>query len=120
MILNIGKKSSRVVSPNTSMQVRRLPLNHETLPTCLAEYRSLVSHVGSIASDFWTAFYDSHNDNLLHPVRIILIPLCELPLVRSSDYLSLCQLTIGHLRSFSVSGQCSSRQRYQSLSHPSI
>ena len=92
MILNIAKKSSQVVSRNTSMQVRRLPLNHGTLPTCLAEYRNLVNHVGVIAGDFWTVFYDSHNDNLLHPIRIILIPLCELPLVRSSDTVSLCAL----------------------------
>ena len=96
------------------------PLNRETLLTRLVEYRSLVSRVGHIAGDFWTDFYDSHNDNPFRPVRIILIPLCELPLVNSPNAISLCQLTSGYFRSFSLSEQCSSRQRYRSLSHPSI
>ena len=102
MILNIAKKSSRVVSPNTSMQVRQLPLNNETLPTCLAEYRSLANHVGSLADDFWTVFYDSHNVNLFHPGRAIVTLLCELPMVRSlipSVCASLYQVTSDSFRS---------------------
>jgi hypothetical protein len=65
------------------MRVRRSPLNHETLLTCLAEYRRLVNHVGRFADDFWTVFYDAHYDNPFQPGRILLIPICELPMVRS-------------------------------------
>jgi len=84
------------------MQVRQLPLNNETLPTCLAEYRSLANHVGSLADDFWTVFYDSHNVNLFHPGRAIVTLLCELPMVRSlipSVCASLYQVTSDSFRS---------------------
>jgi hypothetical protein len=96
-------------------------MNPETLLTRLAEYRNLASRVGPITGDFWTVFYESQNDNLFRPVRIVLIPLCELPLVNSSKSTSLCRLASRYFigRSFSLSEQCGSRLLYQSLSHPS-
>jgi hypothetical protein len=43
----------------------------------------LSSRVGDIAGDLYTVYTDYHDERLFRPLRIILIPLCELPLVRS-------------------------------------
>ena len=50
----------------------------------LAEFRRLASLVGDIAGDLLTAYTDYHDERLFRPLRIILIPLSELPLVRPS------------------------------------
>ncbi|KAI0288520.1 HlyB/MsbA family ABC transporter [Russula brevipes] len=47
----------------------------------IAEYHSLATRVGTRAGDFWSLYFDSHDDRLFRPLRLLMIPLCELPLI---------------------------------------
>ena len=86
-----------------------------------AEFRSLAGQVGDIAGDLWTAYTDYHDERLFRPLRIILIPLCELPLVRSPKSVSSRPVELGsyRLRYSLLSEQSSSRRRYRSRLRPS-
>ncbi|KAI0297906.1 HlyB/MsbA family ABC transporter [Russula brevipes] len=47
----------------------------------VAEYHSLATRVGTRAGSFWSLYFDSYNDQLFRPLRLLLIPLNELPLI---------------------------------------
>jgi hypothetical protein len=54
----------------------------------LSEYRGLASRIGNVAGDFWTLYTDYYDGRQFRPLRMIWIPLCELPLVRSPKTVS--------------------------------
>jgi hypothetical protein len=47
----------------------------------LPEYRSLVDRLGNRANDFWSAHADTFIDHAFQPMRLLQIPLSELPQV---------------------------------------
>ncbi|KAI9507419.1 HlyB/MsbA family ABC transporter [Russula earlei] len=50
------------------------------LAECLtAEYSNLVDRLGDSASDFWSAYMSRQSDRSFHPVRLLRLPLSELP-----------------------------------------
>ena len=46
------------------------------------EYRNLVDRLGNRASDFWSTYIDAYNNRVIQPVRLLILPLSELPQVR--------------------------------------
>jgi len=44
-----------------------------------AEYRNLVDRLGNCASDFWSTYIDACGDRVYQPVRLLKLPLSELP-----------------------------------------
>jgi hypothetical protein len=51
------------------------------LTVSFVEYRSLVERLGDRASDFWSMYSQSFNYDALQPMRLLKIPLGELPQV---------------------------------------
>lgn len=48
----------------------------------IVEYRSLVDRLGNRASDFWSTYIDACGDPAYQPMRLLKLPLSELPQVR--------------------------------------
>jgi hypothetical protein len=46
------------------------------------EYHNLVDRLGDSASDFWSAYVEAYNDRVFQPVRLLKLPMNELPQVR--------------------------------------
>lgn len=46
------------------------------------EYGNLVERLGNRASDFWSAYTHHQRDRTFHPVRLLKLPLVELPQAR--------------------------------------
>ena len=58
----------------------------------LPEYRNLVDRLGNRASDFWSAHADTFADRAFRPMRLLKLPLSELPQVRSQVLFSCSNL----------------------------
>jgi hypothetical protein len=84
-----------------------------------SEYRNLVDRLGSRASDFWSAYADTFADRAFRPMRLLKLPLNELPQVRLRRTCSVCAQISDSLRLSLLFEQSSSHQLYRSLLLPS-
>ena len=69
------------------------------------EYRTLSDRVGRHATDFWTSYFDTWSDGAFRPIRLLNLPMSELPQVRVHRNIFFCtirsQVTSGHFCSSS-------------------
>jgi hypothetical protein len=86
----------------------------------LPEYRNLVDRLGSGASDFWSAYADTLASHAFRPMRLLKLPLSELPQVRLQCTYPFCAQISDSLRLSLLFEQSSSHQLYRSLLLPSI
>ena len=56
-------------------------LTSRAAPTFFLEYSNLVERLGNRASDFWSAYMQNMRDRVFLPVRLLKLPLIELPQV---------------------------------------
>lgn len=60
----------------------QLVSNVKSRANLFLEYSNLVKRLGNRASDFWSAYMHNQRDRVFRPVRLLKLPLIELPQAR--------------------------------------